>query len=299
MAEPLPATGYGQANWLDFQNNWRQADSNFLQKRSVLRYATTADRNAISGPEAGMVIFNVQNDRLEFRKNDGSWSGLYVTDGLIIEPVASDIKLRHPATVGNLGLVFTSAPLISTQVPIATAGDEVRIDTTGVTIKTGAATGRLSTDASYLRTEAPFLAGSLTSATSLSVQGTGTFASTIHATGAVSSATYFNAPRVLVENQPAAGNDATRKDYVDGQIGTRLYRGGDTMTHHLLIHQQNAAGGTLSPVERCRRYPLHGLHGLAGKPVGLHPGITRRHAHAVAQHYHHAEPLGPGEGGWR
>ena len=71
MSDPVPAGDYGTATWQDFNNNWRKEDADFLQSRSVLRYDTTAARDAITpAPAAGTTIYNFQTDRIEYRAED-------------------------------------------------------------------------------------------------------------------------------------------------------------------------------------------------------------------------------------
>ena len=80
MTDPLLGAPYGQASSTDFQNNWRKADVDFLQKRSILRYAATAARDAILSPEAGMTIENGCRPTVSRSAQDGwggSWAALY------------------------------------------------------------------------------------------------------------------------------------------------------------------------------------------------------------------------------
>ena len=244
MSDPV-GNNYGTATWQDFTHNWRQKDSDWLQKRSVLRYDTNAARNAIT-PEVGQLIYNLETDRLELRKKDNSWAALYTIDGLVIEPVSADIKLRHPSVAGNNGLVFTATGLISTQVPIVTAGNQLRFEATGLTVNTGTKVAKITTDATYLKSDSAFSAPGLVSSTTLSVATTSTFtgavtaASTLTVTGALTASAAY-----LSSGQPNATNSLTRKDYVDGRDALYLPLGGGTMSNYILVHQDNSGAGGL------------------------------------------------------
>ena len=245
MSDPV-VNNYGPATWTDFQHNWRKADGDFLQTRSILRYQTTAARNAISSPQPGMTIYNAETDRLEVRvaAAGGSWNGLYSVDGLIIEAVPTDtVRLRHEALAD--GMVFTPTQ-ITTAVPLGTAGGEVKFDATGLTISTGTKSVKLTTDADSLNSDTLISAPALKSTGTLGISGVSTF------TGAVSMSSTLTVTGLLTANAnitapdaPTATTHLTNKSYVDAGDAARLSLSGGTMNNYILIHQDNAAAGGL------------------------------------------------------
>lgn len=274
MSDPV-GNAYGTATWQDFTHNWRQKDSDWLQKRSVLRYDTNAARNAVATHEVGQVIYNLETDRLELRKKDASWAGLYTIDGLIIEPSGSDIKMRHPTVAGTNGLVFTTAGLISTQLPIVTAGNQLRFEATGLTINTGTKVAKLTTDASYLKSDAPISAPGLVSSTSLSVATTSTFTGAITASTATFSGLVTCNGYVALQDAPTATTHATNKAYVDGQIGTRLSTEGGYLTGWTAIHQDDSAsGGACFRLRDVSNKPYMDWMDWAGNQLGWIQGTT-------------------------
>ena len=61
ITEPLPVSGYGKADWVDYSNYWREADSEWLMERSVLRYANTTLRTTqYPTPKFGQITYNEQ-----------------------------------------------------------------------------------------------------------------------------------------------------------------------------------------------------------------------------------------------
>jgi hypothetical protein len=276
MVEPLPTT-YGRANWQNGLDNWRKADGDWLQSRSILRYDTTAARDAIASPEAGMPVYNFATDRIEYRSKNNKWLGLVASEFLAVTPVTSIVPndvvtIGHTAAPGQ-GIVL--APLkVSVNMPFATASEEVVLSTDGITIKTGTSSvvGRLYTDANYLRSDINFAApkfvgaidattgsfsglvtakagvtvtGNLSATGTLGVSGAATLSSSLAVTGNLTAATATIAGAIHADAflQDAAQSGlayaSTRKDYVDTQVGTRVNTAGDTMTGALTI---NTAG---------------------------------------------------------
>ena len=278
MSDPV-VNNYGPATWTDFQHNWRKADGDFLQTRSILRYQTTAARDAISSPQPGMTIYNAQTDRLEVRVAGGgtpAWAGLYSIDGLIIEPVPTNtVRLRHKDNVGSNGMVFTPT-LISTSVPFITAGGEVAFDATGLTVSTGTKDAKLTTDADSLNSDTLFQAPGLISTSTLNVASTSIFtgAVTASSTLTVNGAIYANA-QLSITPAPTAATHAATKGYVDTADALRLPLSGGTMSNYILIHQDNsAAGGLCLRLRDVSNKPYIDWMDWAGNQLGWIQGTT-------------------------
>ena len=165
IAEPLPVSGYGTAAWTDYDHNWRDDDAKWLQERAILRFATTADRNtALPAAPVGQVIYNDQTKVLEMKYTAG-WFG-YNPIWRNITPSALDgsndsatqVVVSHAAS-GGKGVVYRpSAGLGEVEVNAArflTAGGVLTADATGVSLKVGATTAKLITDATHLISDSP------------------------------------------------------------------------------------------------------------------------------------------------
>ena len=172
-----------------------------------------------------MTIYNAQTDRLEVRVAGGgtpAWSGVYSVDGLIIKPVptTTNVKLNHKDSASENGLIF-SPNLITTQVPIVTAGDTLKFETSGLTISTGDKDAKLTTDNTYLLSDTPISAPNLVS-TGLLTTGGAAVNGNLSVTGASTFTGLLTANGQIALPTPTATNHAATKTYVDGLIGTSI-----------------------------------------------------------------------------
>ena len=89
---------------------------------------------------------------------------------------------------------------------------------------------------------------------------------TIVATSTISSSSYLSGSRCLVANAPVAGNDATRKDYVDARDELRVPKAGGVMTGSLEVQAYvYAADG----------YPAHNNKGVVLRNDGhIHSAVN-------------------------
>ena len=266
MAEPIPVTGYGRANWIDWNDNWRKADGDFLQTRSILRFAAVGD---VATPEIGQVIYDNAADMLRLRSKGAKWFNVLAGENISLAPGAgTDVVLGHTSAAGG-GLVFKYnagvATLVSS-IPFGTANNEVLMEASGLTIDTWPGTGgtaKLTTDATHLLSSLPLnvpavktvaldvsgataittlQATSGTFSTNLSVTGTFgvTGAATMGSTLTVAGGIYANG-QIAISDAPTAATHAATKGYVDSLVATgdnlRVAKTGDTMTGALTIHQ--------------------------------------------------------------
>src|SRR5262245_61628826 len=89
---------YGRTDAVDYVNNWREADAEWLQARSIIRYATTASRNTALGgsPAAGITVYNAETDSLELR-GASAWKKLTPLPQNLLVPLddATGVTLAH------------------------------------------------------------------------------------------------------------------------------------------------------------------------------------------------------------
>ena len=167
IVEPLPVGGYGKADWVDYSNYWREGDAEWLMERSVLRYADATARTAQwPTPKFGHVTYNEATDRLEtFSKVANAWSTVQQYVNLVsTQDTTGGVAISHK-TAGSKGIIFEPT---RTQLdnPIWVMGGVLGVDGTGVTVKTGAKTVKLTTNATDLVSDSPI------SGTTLTLSGT-------------------------------------------------------------------------------------------------------------------------------
>ena len=185
QAEPIPDLQYGAGNWQDYINNWREKDAEYLQARTILRFATTTTRDSVlTTPGAGQFAWvNDAGDGTEmltYRSKSGGWKKF--------QPLAQNLKHTEDATkvtmshvnAGGKGLTFgANTPWgISIDTPFSVLG-VLTADSTGVSIKTGDKTAKFTTDGVGLKIDQPV------TATNLTLTGTGTVFSAVGKTASV------------------------------------------------------------------------------------------------------------------
>jgi len=161
---------YGAANWSDYVDNWREADAEWIQARTILRFQTSAARDAaLPGAGAGQFIYNGTNDYLEYRSSSGTWKSYKATPNYLAGGQQDDVSgvvFAHANAAGK-GIMLTPTQ-VQTSAPLNVLTNTMLVDTTGINLKVGAKTVKLSTDAANLVSDSPI------SAPSLSLSGTGT-----------------------------------------------------------------------------------------------------------------------------
>jgi hypothetical protein len=188
--------------WTDNVDNWRASDADFLQKRSVMRFATVASRTTFlsATPVAGMVTYVGASDTLQYTDSVSATANVWRT-------IMAPKYLATSDSVGTFGMRLASD---GTDVLLLQPGKVVLGPTqaltvdTAVKVKTGAATAALTTDATALvsdvQVKAPSVAttGAVTAASIVSSGNIST--ATITATGNIQSAT-----SVVTGNSSVAG----------------------------------------------------------------------------------------------
>lgn len=253
ITEPLPAGNYGKANWVDYSNYWREGDAEWLMERTTLRYGTAAARTADwPTPKFGQITYNEQSialgggvyaDRPEmWSKQHGAWVPLLMLANITsTKDDSAGVALSHKLA-GGKGVIFEPT---RTQMdnPLWIMGGVMGIDSTGVTIKTGAKTVKLTTDAVGLVSDSPIsataftTAGTLTAA-NLSVSGTltvpnitmsgtltgGTFRGIVDGT-TVNASTGGTIGGVAINNNTvwASGGMVAQGAYLRGDSGSGYY----------------------------------------------------------------------------
>lgn len=182
ITDPIPDTQWGRGNWQDYINNWREKDAEYLQARTILRYHNAGDRTTDWGatPSFGQITYNETAialgggnyaDRPEmYSKQHAKWVPLMMLDNITsTKDDSAGVALSHKLA-GGKGVIFEPA---RTQMdnPIWIMGGVLGVDGTGVTVKTGAKTVKLTTDGANLISDSPISAPGLITGGTLSVTG--------------------------------------------------------------------------------------------------------------------------------
>lgn len=207
---------WGKSNWTNYVDYWRDNDAEYLQARTILRYHNPTDRDADNPtPLSGQVVYNEADDLLYYRSKDNTWKR-YGPMPFNMAPsvdATTGVGLKHAAAPG--GVLFTSptgtpASVVLAQVPLHSTGSAVILDGTGITLKIGAKTVKLDTDATSLHSDSPisasgFVGGTLTgsslSVSTATVSGLLTAQGNVAVTGTVSAAIGSNIGGVLFADQ--------------------------------------------------------------------------------------------------
>lgn len=254
IVEPLPAGGYGKANWTDYSNYWREGDAEWLMERTTLRYASTAARTADwPTPKFGHVTYNEVTDRLEvWSKTQTSWVALPQWANLVsTQDTPTNVSISHKTASGK-GITFQPAQTIMDN-PILVMGGVLYVDSTGVSVKTGAKTVKLTTDATSLVVDSPISAAGLASSgtlTGVSATLTGSLTvPNITMSGTLNGGTFAGAVNGTTVNASTGGTIGTVGmsggvvTAPSGVISSGAYLRGDANMGYL---SHRAAGGAVS-----------------------------------------------------
>lgn len=211
-AATLPA--WGLADWTDYLNNWTEGDAEYLQKRSVVRYETTGARDGGIGSEVGAVTYI--NDgtygRLQMCGKTGTYRDLLAPINLSLSDTASVVGLSLTGGSAVVQVKASSVELGPSQALI--------VNSTGVSIKTGANTVVLTTDGTQLVSDTALSVPSLASSGAItgtsftgSVAATTVTASSSITVGAI---TLTNATGAIAATTVAASSTITATTSVTG-----------------------------------------------------------------------------------
>ena len=263
IVEPLPASGYGKANWVDYSNYWRELDSEWLMERTVLRYQTPAARTTDwPTPKFGQLTYNEQYqaigggnyaDRVElYSKQHNKWVPLLMLDNITsTKDDAAGVALSHKQAAGK-GVVFEPARTVMDN-PIFVMGGVLSVDADSVDIKTGAKTVKLTTDAVGLVSDSPISATGMTltgplSGVSSTMSGSLTTPN-ITASGTIQGGTYRGAVEGTTVNASSGGTlggvglSGSVVTAPSGVVASGAYMRGDANMGYL---SHRAAGGAIS-----------------------------------------------------
>lgn len=226
----IPVDGRGKATWEDYNSFWRELDVEWLQDRSILRYEDDTDRDAdLTSPQVGQVVYQEDEDILYLRSTTGSWKRY---------PGLPPNLLSDSSTPGQVTLGYFNGTDPGTLVPSATlssAGmsipsdlvvktDVLQVNASGVSVKTGAATALLSTDADDL-------------VSSVDIKATGFTTSGAVAAGSVSTDSLAAGSATVTGALDASGQDVTASRFISGDTevgpngltdGTAVFQYGTT-----------------------------------------------------------------------
>lgn len=242
QAEPIPDVQYGISNWQDYINNWREKDAEWLQSRVITRFANITDRNTALA-SGGYGTFAWVNDigtgeeMLTWKSKDGTWKNMRpLAQSFRQIEAATTVTLSH-ISAGGKGLVFngTGTQVINSSLPFSVLTTAFTADSTGVTVKTGTRTAKLTTDAANLLLSTPDASATIgLSVPSIILTGTGSVLSAPGKTIAVGTVT---ADSATITNINMSGTLTGGK-----YTGTEATIGGVLIKSNFVTPPNNASG---------------------------------------------------------
>ena len=181
LVEPIVDLQWGKADWQDYVNNWREKDAEYLQSRVLLRYRTGALRDSDwPTPSLGQMVYNEASlevspgvfvDRPEmYSKQHNAWVPLLMLANITsTKDDSAGVALSHRLGGGKGVIIEPTRTQFDN--PVWIMGGVLGVDATGVSVKTGGKTAKLTTSATDLVSDSPLTVPTLTAA---SVVATGT-----------------------------------------------------------------------------------------------------------------------------
>ena len=163
---------YGVADWTDFEDNWREKDAEWLQGLGVPRFTTTAERDAkLTAPATGRLVYNGQTGYLQLR-GVSAWADYKPLPVYLaaITDTSAQVLLAHTGAAGK-GVSFTPTNVhVNHDLLVLTT--VLSVTATGMSLKTGTKTAKLTTDATSLVSDSPITAPGFSSTSGGTVTGT-------------------------------------------------------------------------------------------------------------------------------
>ncbi len=217
MTEPLTIDGYGDANWVDQTDNWRDADATWLQERSIVRInvadpsSSTPGTAGTSNFTIGRVFFNDNNDSLVVSMSSSapySFKTIASSNHLSIKDGVSTSELKATLGADGTGITINNT---TGAVSIGAASLTSTLSVAGATTLTG-----------FLTSLKAGSAGSIsTSSSGLVINTSGSNAVTVTTSTAVGAATTLeinNPVRITGSINTTAGANITGTTALTGGL---------------------------------------------------------------------------------
>lgn len=154
MSAPAAPTDEVWPVWTDFVDNWRAVDAHWFRDRVVNLFDNAAARLAsgINGAALpGSLSFLQDVNSLEFFKGGTAWESVRYPN-LSVTSDSTSVLLRQTAAGSGVQLINDGTARID---KLNGGAGVLLVDTTGVSIKTGAKTVKMTTDAAQLLVDSP------------------------------------------------------------------------------------------------------------------------------------------------
>lgn len=138
----------GAADWTDLINNWFAADAEWIQSRAILKWDTEAGIAAPSNVD-GSLAYARDTQQLVLQAGS-SKRHLFASSFLGYSESTGQVTFQHTSAPNGLDLLSSGT--------VRLAGGVLQAAAAGVSLKTGAATAQLTTDATDLISSLPLRA---------------------------------------------------------------------------------------------------------------------------------------------
>lgn len=107
MSATIPGDGYGEVNWVDYVDNWRDVDATWLQERSIVRNAA----DPAGTPAEGRVFYNAAKHALRLRNSSSTYTTLVGSNNIAIVDGSptSEIKSAAGTAAAGTGITFNNS----------------------------------------------------------------------------------------------------------------------------------------------------------------------------------------------
>src|SRR5437763_16532647 len=151
MPDPIPADPvYGRASWTDYVDNWRKKDAEWIEDRSILRFADVTSRDGtLPTPGVGQMIYLAAGGGTLQLRGASVWQDFKAMPFFLAKTQddAAQVLIAHTAAAGRgIAFVGTSPFEVQVNTDFRVQSGVLLVQSSGVSIKTGTRTAKLTTD---------------------------------------------------------------------------------------------------------------------------------------------------------
>ena len=171
---PVTDVQWGKSTWVNYVDNWTDVYADYVQRKGISRFHTAAERDAaLPSPYPGEVCYNLASDRLELRSNAGAWLRMsFLPLNLTSwQDDVTGVAMGHNLS-GNKGVIFGPTD-VKVTLPLNVLNGVTYVDSTGLNMKTGVTTVKITTDGVGLALDKPVTAPTFVPTAALAIDAVG------------------------------------------------------------------------------------------------------------------------------
>jgi hypothetical protein len=201
----IPTDGYGPVAWVNDEDNWREEDADFLQQRTILRWANSTARTAAGGDAygPGSLSYVASSKTLAVNTSTATsgWSTVLHSPQLnITDTPASNFQIQLSGSSAGGLRFYTDGVFVDTRLAVAgtDAAPKVKIDANGILLETQTGNqGLIQTNNSG---QVSISAGAGLTVNRLNVSSSATFSSAVTFSAAINITSTLTTTNLSVNN---------------------------------------------------------------------------------------------------